>query len=60
MLNRHAAKLSERFRYGSENGSDYWLVQNSWTTSWGDDGLFKIARGSDECGIESGIVTGSG
>jgi len=22
---------------------EYWLVQNSWGTSWGDDGFIKIA-----------------
>jgi hypothetical protein len=24
--------------------ADYWLVANSWNTSWGDAGFFKIAR----------------
>eukprot|EP00698_Gefionella_okellyi_P006350 TRINITY_DN15719_c0_g1_i1.p1 TRINITY_DN15719_c0_g1~~TRINITY_DN15719_c0_g1_i1.p1 ORF type:complete len:309 (-),score=60.32 TRINITY_DN15719_c0_g1_i1:100-1026(-) len=44
--------------WGNENGSDYWLCNNSWTTYWGDNGQFKILRGSDECGIESDVVAG--
>jgi len=32
----------------------YWIVQNSWGASWGDNGTFKILRGKDECGIETG------
>jgi len=38
--------------YGTEAGEDYWLVKNSWNDQWGDGGTFKIARGSNECGIE--------
>ena len=34
-------------------GMDYWLLQNSWSSNWGDNGLFKIRRGTDECSIES-------
>ena len=48
-LGGHAVEL---IGYGTENGEDYWLVKNSWNEEWGDGGTFKIARGSNECGIE--------
>jgi C1A family cysteine protease len=31
----------------------YWLAQNSWGDNWGDEGFFKIKRGSDELNVES-------
>merc|ERR1719236_250729 len=46
----HAVKI---VGWGTENGTDYWLVANSWNTSWGDEGFFKIKRGSNQCGIET-------
>ena len=55
-LGGHAIKV---IGYGTEDGNDYWLVQNSWTTTWGDGGYFKIARGTDECGIEDQMIGGT-
>jgi len=54
-LGGHAIKI---LGWGVENNTPYWLVANSWNEDWGDKGFFKILRGNDECGIESGIVGG--
>lgn len=77
MLGGHAIRV---LGWGVEDGTDYWIVANSWNTDWGDAGMlivllslvllklvllcvcvlgfFKIVRGRDEVGIESGIVAG--
>jgi len=51
----HAVKM---IGWGTLNNVPYWLVSNSWGTTWGMEGFFLIKRGVDECGIESQPVAG--
>ena len=54
-LGGHAIKM---IGWGVDNGTPYWTCTNSWNDSWGEEGLFRIVRGNNECGIEGSVVAG--
>jgi cathepsin B len=54
-LGGHAVKI---VGWGEENNTPYWIVANSWSTSWGEDGFFRIRRGDNTCQIDSMVYAG--
>merc|ERR1719264_503814 len=55
-LGGHAVKI---IGWGQEeDGTDYWIVANSWGTSWGMSGFFNIAFGQTEPTTGSSLTVG--
>jgi cathepsin B len=54
-LGGHAVKI---VGWGTEKGTPYWIVANSWSTTWGEDGYFRIKRGGNVCQFESMVYGG--
>lgn len=64
-IGAHAIRLLGWGQQGEGSAAiPYWIVANSWgATNWdpndyGPNGAFRIARGVDECGIESNVIAG--
>merc|ERR1711998_187187 len=44
----HAVQL---VGYNGDASTPYWIVRNSWTTDWGEDGFIYLAMGENACGL---------
>jgi len=43
--------------FGNDNGQDYFTVKNSWGTSWGEQGYFRMQP--DICGLSDCVTSSS-
>ena len=41
--------------YGEDpkSGQKFWIVKNTWSVRWGEEGYLRIAVSPDDCGISS-------
>nr|CDJ83389.1 Peptidase C1A domain containing protein [Haemonchus contortus] len=51
----HAVKV---IGWGEEGDVPYWIIANSWHNDWGEEGYFRMIRGTNHCGIEGHMVAG--
>eukprot|EP00463_Aulacantha_scolymantha_P005049 TRINITY_DN628_c0_g1_i3.p1 TRINITY_DN628_c0_g1~~TRINITY_DN628_c0_g1_i3.p1 ORF type:complete len:87 (-),score=15.52 TRINITY_DN628_c0_g1_i3:145-405(-) len=40
---------------GYTSDKDYWIIKNSWGTSWGNSGYLYLKKGSNLCGIANHV-----
>eukprot|EP00439_Symbiodinium_sp_Y106_P038741 s1889_g4.t1 len=56
MVGGHAVRM---VGWGIDGGVKYWKIANSWNPYWGEKGYFRMRRGTNEGGIENGVVGSS-
>ncbi|KAJ6247798.1 hypothetical protein M0813_18433 [Anaeramoeba flamelloides] len=52
----HAVLMVGWGNYQGDPTKPYWLIKNSWSTHWGDEGYMYISRKNNDCGFTSQVT----